>query len=228
MAMRWPITSTASMASLWVFAQRAIWLRLLPTRATCRVRSRSTSACATVQVRVRPTARRTRSDSVRPAERALACHSARSASPAADLHPHAAPGAHAAPPTLRGDEGAQPPASLRRGRAKRGPKEYAGFPALAGKRARRGAETWAVRIAMPYSQGTIPGGVNDRQNGDIPRVPASSRRWIGCRQRRLHRPPVGPEEQPRSRMVEYCPRTERYVLKVFDRLQRAEVPGFGR
>ena len=45
-----------------------------------RKRSRSTSACATVQVRTRPTDRRTRSDSVKPAERAFACHSARSAS----------------------------------------------------------------------------------------------------------------------------------------------------
>ena len=49
-------------------------------RATCRVRSRSTSAAGAVQVRTRPTDRRTRSDSVNPAERAFACHSARSAS----------------------------------------------------------------------------------------------------------------------------------------------------
>ena len=63
-----------------MFAHRAIWLRLLPTRANSRVRSRSTSACGTVQVRARPSDRRTRSDSVKPAERALACHSARSAS----------------------------------------------------------------------------------------------------------------------------------------------------
>ena len=61
-------------------AQRAIWLRLLPMRATCRVRSRSTSAAGAVQVRTRPTDRRTRSDSVNPAERAFACHSARFAS----------------------------------------------------------------------------------------------------------------------------------------------------
>ena len=45
-----------------------------------RKRSRSTSACATVQVCTRPTDRRTRFASVKPAERALACHSARSAS----------------------------------------------------------------------------------------------------------------------------------------------------
>ena len=80
MATRWAITLTAPMASLCVFAQRAIWLRLLPRRASSRVRSRSTSACATVQVRTRPIDRRTRSDSVKPAERALASHSARSAS----------------------------------------------------------------------------------------------------------------------------------------------------
>ena len=35
--------STASMAVASVFAHRAIWFRLLPMRATCRVRSRSTS-----------------------------------------------------------------------------------------------------------------------------------------------------------------------------------------
>ena len=34
----------ASIAEVSVLAQRAIWLRLLPMRATCRVRSRSTSA----------------------------------------------------------------------------------------------------------------------------------------------------------------------------------------
>ena len=80
MATRCVTTSSASALALKVLAQRAIWLRLLPMRATCRVRSRSTSACATVQVRTRPTDRRTRSDSVNPAERAFACHSARSAS----------------------------------------------------------------------------------------------------------------------------------------------------
>ena len=73
-------------------AQRTIWLRLLPMRATCRVRSRSTSACATVQVRTRPTDRRTRSDSVNPAERALACHSARSASLAEHQRPESRQG----------------------------------------------------------------------------------------------------------------------------------------
>ena len=40
--------STASMAVAWVLAQRAIWFRLLPTRAICRVRARSTSAAAAV------------------------------------------------------------------------------------------------------------------------------------------------------------------------------------
>ena len=60
--------------------RRAIWFRAAPSRASSRVCSRSTSACATVQVRTRLTDRRTRSDSVSPAERAFACHSARSAS----------------------------------------------------------------------------------------------------------------------------------------------------
>ena len=72
--------ATASAFALKVFAQRAIWFRFAPIRASSRVRSRSTSACATVQRRTRPTDRRTRSDSVNPAELALACHSARSAS----------------------------------------------------------------------------------------------------------------------------------------------------
>ena len=49
-------------------------------RASSRVRSRSSSACATVQERTRPTDRRTRSESDNPTDRALACQSARSAS----------------------------------------------------------------------------------------------------------------------------------------------------
>ena len=44
MATRWAMTSIASATVLCVLAQRAIWLRLLPMRVTCRVRSRSTSA----------------------------------------------------------------------------------------------------------------------------------------------------------------------------------------
>ena len=44
MATKWATTSTASASEAKVLAQRAIWLRLLPMRATCRVRSRSTSA----------------------------------------------------------------------------------------------------------------------------------------------------------------------------------------
>ena len=58
----------------------AIWFRFDPIRARQRVRSRSSSVCATVQVRTRPTDRRTRSESDNPTEWALACHSARSAS----------------------------------------------------------------------------------------------------------------------------------------------------
>ena len=77
MATRCVTTSSASAFSLWVLAQRAIWFRFDPIRASSRVRSRSSSACATVQVRTRPTDRRTRSESDNPTERALACHSAR-------------------------------------------------------------------------------------------------------------------------------------------------------
>ena len=45
-----------------------------------------------VQVRTRPTDRRTRSDSVNPAERAFACHSARSASLAEHQRPESRQG----------------------------------------------------------------------------------------------------------------------------------------
>ena len=43
MVTRWAITTTASAAEPWAFTQRATWFRLLPMRATCRVRSRSTA-----------------------------------------------------------------------------------------------------------------------------------------------------------------------------------------
>ena len=45
-------------------AQRAIWFRVAPIRASSRVHLRSTSACAVVQECTRPIDRRTRSDSV--------------------------------------------------------------------------------------------------------------------------------------------------------------------
>ena len=80
MATRCATTSSASAFSLWVFAQRAIWFRFDPIRASSRVRSRSTLAAAAVQVRVRAIARRNNSDSGTPAAAALARHSASSAS----------------------------------------------------------------------------------------------------------------------------------------------------
>ena len=80
MATRCVTTSITSAFSLWILAQRAIWFRFDPIRASSRVRSRSSSVCATVQVRTRPTERRTRSESDNPTEWALACHSDRSAS----------------------------------------------------------------------------------------------------------------------------------------------------
>ena len=70
MATRCATTSTTSAFSLWILAQRAIWFRFDPIRASSRVRYRSSSVCATVQVRTRPTDRRTRSDSDNPTERA--------------------------------------------------------------------------------------------------------------------------------------------------------------
>ena len=57
----------------------AIWLRLLPMRAACRVRSRSTSGAGAVHVRVRAMARRSSAESGTPAAAALARQSARSA-----------------------------------------------------------------------------------------------------------------------------------------------------
>ena len=78
MGTRWTITSTASAAPLWVFAHRAIWLRLFPMRETCRVRSRSTSAAGAVHVRVRAIALRISPDRGTPAAAALARQSANS------------------------------------------------------------------------------------------------------------------------------------------------------
>ena len=62
-------TSTPSASSLWILAQRAIWFRFDPIRASSQVRSRCSLAYATVQVRTRPTDRRTRSESDNPNRR---------------------------------------------------------------------------------------------------------------------------------------------------------------
>ena len=78
-ASRCATTSAAAAAALYVFAHRAIWFRLLPIRATCRVRSRSISAAGTVHARVRSIARRASSDTVTPAAAAFAFHASRSA-----------------------------------------------------------------------------------------------------------------------------------------------------
>ena len=107
----------------------------------------------------------------------------------ADLHPDSASGPHGAPLPSRGSEGARPPASPCRGLAKRGPKGWAGSPALAGKTARRGAELWAFRIAIPLSQGTDSSVVNHGDDGDVQRVPAPSRSRTGLRQRVVDAPP---------------------------------------
>ena len=111
MATRCATTSSASAFSLWVFAQRAIWFRLDPIRASSRVRSRSSPACATVQVRTRPTDRRTRSESDSPTERALVCHSARSASLARIFTQTSrpAPMMLLSPTSRMGVEGGKPP-----------------------------------------------------------------------------------------------------------------------
>ncbi len=60
-------------------AQRAIWLRLLPMRAICRVRSRSMARAGAVHVRVRAIACRSNSDGDTPAAAALSCQAACSA-----------------------------------------------------------------------------------------------------------------------------------------------------
>ena len=111
MATRCATTSSASAFSLWVLAQRAIWFRFDPIRASSRVRSRSRSVCATVQVRTRPTDRRTRSESDNPTERALACHSARSASLARIFTQTSrpAPMMLLSPTSRMGVEGGKPP-----------------------------------------------------------------------------------------------------------------------
>ena len=70
------MTSTASAASACVFAHRAIWFRLLATRATYRVRSRSTATAHAVHVRVRAMACRGGSDGETPAAAAFACQAA--------------------------------------------------------------------------------------------------------------------------------------------------------
>ena len=56
---------------------------------------------------------------------------------------------------------------------------------LAPRHGSRRAESRVVVIAMTYSQGTVSGGVNNRRNGDVQRVPEPSERRTGLRQRRL-------------------------------------------
>ena len=89
-------------------------------RANSRVRSRSTSACATVQGRARPN-RPPHEIRQRQACRArLGVPRGTLRLAGADLHPDAASGAHYAPLPLWGSEGARPPASPFRGRTECG------------------------------------------------------------------------------------------------------------
>ena len=79
-------------------------------------------------------ARRTsgrRADESPPSKRRPTFAGARPGGPLGTLRLARASSAHDAPLPVGGSEGARPPASLRRGPAKRGPKEYAGSPALA-------------------------------------------------------------------------------------------------
>ncbi len=73
---------------------------------------------------------------------------------------------------------------------------YAGSPALAVEATRRRGESWAIRIAIPYSQGTDSGHVNRKTKRVVPRVPASSRKLIDLRQRLLRRHPKKPLSSP--------------------------------
>ena len=109
MAIRWPITSTASTPSLWALAHRAIWLRLLPTRATCRVRSRSTSACGDGP-RMRPADRPAHQIRQRQARRArLGVPLGTLRLAGANLHPNGASTAHGAPLSGSGVRGGTAP-----------------------------------------------------------------------------------------------------------------------
>ena len=85
--------------------------RLLPMRASCRVRSRSASAAAAVQVRVRAMACRSRSDSGTPAAAALARQSAISAGDTRAWTLTVRRSAIGAPPERRGGSGFRSPAS---------------------------------------------------------------------------------------------------------------------
>ena len=79
-------------------------------------------------------ARRTsgrRADESPPSKRRPTFAGARPGGPLGTLRLARASSAHDAPLPVGGSEGARPPASLRRGTAKRGPKEYTGSPALA-------------------------------------------------------------------------------------------------
>ena len=123
MATRWATISTASAFALKVLAQTGDLVQVRPDpRQLAGALSLHLGVRHGPGARTRPTDRRTRSDSVNPAELAFACHSARSRLAGADLHPHVASSAPHVPLPLGGSEGAQPPASPCQGPAKRGPK----------------------------------------------------------------------------------------------------------
>ena len=177
--------STASAFALKVLAQRAIWFRFAPIRASSRVRSRSTAACATVQLRARPTDRRTRSDSVNPEERAFTCHSARSAS-LARIFTHTSRPAplmcrcrwgggqrgHSPPPAPAGDPRSVAPKGRR-------------FPARPTNSSPAAGNPGPSISPYPYIEEAAFRCVNNGKRGDIPRGPATYQRRIGPRQRTL-------------------------------------------
>ena len=131
MAMRWPITSTASMAPL---------VGIRPASDLVEVVSDARDLLGALALHVgvrhgpgahpaeRP-AHQIRQRQARGARLGVPPGSLRLAG--ADLHPHGASRAHDAPLAMWGSEGAQPPASSLRGRAKRGHGGYAGSPPLA-------------------------------------------------------------------------------------------------
>ena len=111
MAIRWPITSTASMALL-VGIRPASDLVEVAADAGHLLGALALDLGVRRGPSVRPTDRPAHQIRQRqPAERALACHSARSASLARTFTQTARPRLHGAPFPVRGSEGAQPPAS---------------------------------------------------------------------------------------------------------------------
>ena len=130
-------------------------------RATCRVRSRSTSAAGAVQVRTRPTDRRTKIRQRQPCEACLRVPLGTLRLAGANLHPHVACSAPHVPLPLGGSEGAQPLAAFHVPQARR-------TPPSAGK-------LGPSESPYPYNEKPDYGPVNKGNQRIIPRFPAMYR-----------------------------------------------------